>query len=619
MTLRRRIVLPLVLTLGLLGAAAVGAVLMVGEQQAVALARSDLEAGTLRAADDVRAAVDARTRGVALLAFAKTQTDFTTGALEVAPEDAAAAEAELAALFRQATPGRFARVVVVDAEGRERAAYERGGEAAPDPARDHRGSAAFARFQANPLRAPQAVVEDGPGGPWLAATAAVVDAHGAFAGVVRGEAPLVALAPVAVPGFPRATVALVPAGDDRAAAPPSDQDDATSEIAGDAIRAVAEAAVLPGPTGPQRWYVVAAASKAEAIGPVLQPVYLLGVALVGIAIAAAAVVAAVVARSLQPLERLSEAVGRVGAGPPTGHVAPEGPRELQVLAEAFNGMVDRLREREAALAREFESRAHTAKLATLGSLSAGVAHEIKNPLTGMKLQTHLLQDLASGVVPGDRAGQQLAQATRRMLEVNRRGIDRIEKVVSSLGMLARPRPELEAVDVAAVVEASVALAGAPLRGRAEVTVDVPRDLRAQATTDGLGQVLLNLVGNAVEAMPREDGWLRVAARREGERVRITVEDNGPGIPPEVAARLGEPFFTTKPTGTGLGLSISRRLLHEVGAELRFDNRPEGGARFTVDLAAAEADPPEPPARWTPLRRVATSRWPPASPEPGRNR
>lgn len=591
MRLRTQILLPLLLTTAVLGAAAVGAVVQVGEAKALAEARSDLAARSTRLAQEVEASVEARADGIAMLAFAAAETGFATQARGASPEQAAAAKAQLASFYREASLDLFDRVARLDAAGREQEAFAQGAAAAPDPARGHGAEAAFARVLADPTR-PALDVAAGR----LVAMAAILDPSGAFAGVARGEKDLASIAPPPrVPGLAAASAVLLDArgaplvGAAAPALPPAllepspDGGEARSTSRDGMLFA---AAPVAGPAA-ETWWVALAMPAAAATAAVVQPIYLLGAALLGLALIATAIVALVLRRSLRPLERLSRAVRGLGSGPPGGHVAPEGAGELKALAGSFNAMVDRLQEREASLERELESRAQTAKFATIGSLSAGVAHEIKNPLTGMKMQTEMLQRLAAAELGGsdEQARKRLAEAATRMAEVNQRGIERIEKVVASLSMLARPRPALEEVDLAAVAEASVALAGANLRGKAEVHLDIPQGLRAVASTDGLGQVLLNLVGNAADAMPQEGGWIRIAAARVGKRVHLTVEDNGPGIAPEVAARLGEPFFTTKPSGTGLGLSISRRILHDLGGELRFENRAEGGTRFTVDLVA----------------------------------
>jgi two-component system sensor histidine kinase HydH len=121
------------------------------------------------------------------------------------------------------------------------------------------------------------------------------------------------------------------------------------------------------------------------------------------------------------------------------------------------------------------------------------------------------------------------------------------------------------------------------RQRVALHLDADGDLSLTVDPEQLRQVVLNLTLNALDAMPR-GGTLRLGVRgAPGGRARIDVEDSGPGIPPAALSRLFEPFFSTKDTGLGLGLVISRRIVEDHGGTLAAANRPEGGARFTIDL------------------------------------
>jgi signal transduction histidine kinase len=604
MRLQTQVLVPLLLTLGVLGSVAVGAVLQVGEAQALTQAEGDLAARAVRLGADVNASVQERLDSAAVLAFAQAESEFAAAMLQSSPGQHAAVERQVGELFRDASRGTFERVALLGADGAERLAYDRGELATARPAAPIAGPM-LAHFRSEPLAAPLIVIERGEGSSRVVVGAAVVGTDGSLAGLVRGELPLEAVAPADERVGPGGEAFLVDAEGRAALGLPARFASTLQSVAaghgprvlvdGPVLYAAARAFQTPTSDGKETaWLVVARMPVEAATGPVRQPILLLGAALVGVAGASALAVAATVRRAFRPLERMSKAVSAMGSGPPAGRVEPEGARELHTLAGAFNGMVERLGERESLLHREAETRAQHAKFATLGSLSAGVAHEIKNPLTGMKLQTELLRHHAREALAAarDDEARSLAQAARQMADINDRGIERIEKVVASLSMLARPRPGLQEVELAPVVEASVALSGATLRGRAELALDVPAGLRAIASSDGLGQVLLNLVGNAADAVADRGGFIRIAAAREGDRVTIVVEDNGPGFAPEVMARLGQPFFTTKPDGTGLGLSISMRIVAELGGRLRFENRPKGGARAILDLAAPTEPGPE---------------------------
>lgn len=105
--------------------------------------------------------------------------------------------------------------------------------------------------------------------------------------------------------------------------------------------------------------------------------------------------------------------------------------------------------------------------------------------------------------------------------------------------------------------------------------DIPGGLPVVGSPDALGQVMLNLVLHAADAVPRRGGWIRVAARQAGSVVHVVVEDNGPGIPAEVRDRLFRPFVTTKEKGTGLGLWISQRIVEDHGGRIWFEDRQGG--------------------------------------------
>ncbi len=217
------------------------------------------------------------------------------------------------------------------------------------------------------------------------------------------------------------------------------------------------------------------------------------------------------------------------------------------------------------------------KLAVVGSLAAGLAHEIGTPLNVISATAEYL--MLDGP-PGERE--------RRLREIVGE-TDRISRLVRELLTFARGRgAERAPVDVGAAVERVISLLAIPAeRKRVCLEVDVPASMpRALADADGLHQVLVNLLVNAVNAVG-EGGRVAVRAR-EGEAgtLAIEVHDDGPGVPEALRERIFDPFFTTRPDGTGLGLAVCARIVAGHGGDVRVGSGPLGGACFTVQLPAA---------------------------------
>jgi hypothetical protein len=222
------------------------------------------------------------------------------------------------------------------------------------------------------------------------------------------------------------------------------------------------------------------------------------------------------------------------------------------------------------------------KMASLGLLAAGVAHEVNTPLTGISSYTQMLLD-----------GVDRADPKARLLEKIERQTFRAAKIVNGLLNLARPAStDTGPVDLHTVISDVLALLEHQLRSgnvqlRREFAEVPPVVLGVEHK---LQQVFLNLFLNARDAMPR-GGWLSVSTRLEGEQAVVEVADTGSGIPPEHLARIYDPFFTTKPIGkgTGLGLSISYGIVQEHHGSLTCESTPGLGTRFVLALPlAAEA-------------------------------
>jgi signal transduction histidine kinase len=248
---------------------------------------------------------------------------------------------------------------------------------------------------------------------------------------------------------------------------------------------------------------------------------------------------------------------------------------LHYLDRQLRYVVQRVQEAAENLQRQQRDLLRAEQLAAVGQLAASVAHEVRNPLTSIKL----LIEAASR----PRNNRPL---TPEDLEVIHREIVRLERTVQSFLDFARP-PVLRRVacDFREVVGQAAELVATRARQQG-VTIDVRAPCLPVAATVDQGQfatVLVNLFLNALDAMP-EGGTLQIQLQPTPTNgLVLTVTDTGSGIAPPILDRLFTPFASDKPTGTGLGLSISKRIIEDHGGRITAENRPEGGARFCITL------------------------------------
>jgi signal transduction histidine kinase len=231
------------------------------------------------------------------------------------------------------------------------------------------------------------------------------------------------------------------------------------------------------------------------------------------------------------------------------------------------------------------------RLALLGSLAGGLAHEIKNPLSTLTITLGLLrEDLESG--KGDPA-----RALRRV-RVLEREIARLEEILADfLQYAGQHRLQRRPTDLNSVVsEVLDLITPAALRKKIEVRHHLSPDLPPlRLDRDRVKQALLNLVLNAQEAM-KGRGEILVQTSVRGGAVRLDVTDTGPGIPPEILPRIFEAYFSSKKTGTGLGLPIARRIVEEHGGILEVFSEVGKGTRFTMWFPVDGAEEPAAAAR-----------------------
>lgn len=217
------------------------------------------------------------------------------------------------------------------------------------------------------------------------------------------------------------------------------------------------------------------------------------------------------------------------------------------------------------------------RLAALGTLAAGMAHEIKNPLGAIAGAAEILdQDYPKG------------HPRREFLDILREEIARLTTITGKyLGYARSPEPDASPLDLNGSVETTIALLTKSASGKA-VTIETALDRsipKALADAGQIHQALVNLVLNGMQVMPA-GGVLTLETGRAGGDVEIRVRDRGPGIPEGDEERIFEPFYTTRPGGTGLGLAMSRRIAVAHRGSLTAENHPGGGAIFRLRLPAA---------------------------------
>lgn len=287
-----------------------------------------------------------------------------------------------------------------------------------------------------------------------------------------------------------------------------------------------------------------------------------------------------------------EEVSRLGAG---GGV---GASELAELMSAFNAVTSRLQSTHEALQREVsrlraelreanEQLQRSKRLAALGEMAAGIAHEVRNPLGSIGLYASMLDE--------DLAGRPAERELARKIGAAVRGLNAVVGDVLTFAREVRVRPA--ACEAGELLERAVE-ACCPGAGVRVVRADLERGERVELSCDAglVHQALVNVVRNACEAMAdlpgrahtltldagvREAGVAGEDAGDGGPMAALVVEDTGPGIPPEVVDRMFNPFFTTRHTGTGLGLAIVHRIVDAHGGRVVVSSGAAGGARFEL--------------------------------------
>ncbi|MGH7704140.1 MAG: sensor histidine kinase [Gemmatimonadales bacterium] len=308
-----------------------------------------------------------------------------------------------------------------------------------------------------------------------------------------------------------------------------------------------------------------------------------------------------IARGLaRPINELRRAMAVVGAGALDHPIESRSRDEIGDLARAFAGMTASLRQSRSDLVRlnaELEAKialleraqtqlVHSEKLASIGEMSAAVAHGLRNPLASLRAAAQMALRH-----PESRSASENLQAIIEQ-------VDRLDRRIAHLLTFSRPatfHPLRESI--AQLVEGLLPAFAEPLRERrVEVQLDLPADLpEIRVDPMKLEAALVEIVSNALDAMP-DGGRLRIEARRdsgegpgEGPGISLAIVDTGGGIPEHLLPSVCEPFFTTRPQGTGLGLAIARRYVDQNGGRLEITSCPGTGTTVRIRLPAAEAD------------------------------
>lgn len=279
-------------------------------------------------------------------------------------------------------------------------------------------------------------------------------------------------------------------------------------------------------------------------------------------------------RVARPLQKLSTAVHDVGRDAPLPSLPVDRRDEIGLLARA-------LRDTHSSLLEERERRRNAERLALLGRMATGLAHEVRNPVAAIRMHAQLLEG-----APAEESATSI-----RLIESE---AGRIETLVSQWMRYARPAPPaLAEMDFAEVVRQAVqtlepqaAHAGVRLRFT-EPSLPVPK---IQGDRSRLQQVLLNVLLNAIQASPA-GGTVTLVLESRDRFITLVVEDQGKGFSPEALARLGEPFFSEKEGGMGLGLAVTQELCRAHRGDLHASNRTEGGARLVIELPISSSHGP----------------------------
>lgn len=275
------------------------------------------------------------------------------------------------------------------------------------------------------------------------------------------------------------------------------------------------------------------------------------------------------------LERLMETVAAVQAGDPEARVRDSSPDEIGRLGRSFNRMIERINSE------------HASRLASLGNLAAGVAHEVRNPLNSIAMTIQYLRDTIESDADSE---------AQECFDVLTQQVEELNRIVEEFLQLTRPiEMNWKLVDLNAFLSDVIRSFASSLEiAKVELICDYSKDmLYVRIDRDKMRQAISNIVINGIQAMP-DGGELRVSTmwNVSQKAVIIRISDTGVGISQENLDRLFEPYFTTKPDGTGLGLTIAYRMVEAHSGEIKVESEEGRGTRFTIVLPFSIAKAPQ---------------------------
>lgn len=279
-------------------------------------------------------------------------------------------------------------------------------------------------------------------------------------------------------------------------------------------------------------------------------------------------------RFFNALAIMEETTRYIGQGKLEPIPEPGRQPEVRRIARAFNQMVKELDSRQ-------EQLLQARKLSSIGTLTAGIAHQLNNPLNNISTSCQIAQEELE-----EEYGETLSDFIRKMLRNIEQETVRAREIVHGLLEFTRQRSFApRRISLAELIQKTMPLVSSQIPSGVELRVDVPSGIELQLDVQRMQEALLNLLINAIQAIPSEQGEIEVSAEREGDNAVLTIRDSGVGIPQRALDHIFDPFFTTKTDreGTGLGLSIVYGIIQQHGGKIRVQSEEGRGTRFDILL------------------------------------